>query len=427
MKRIVIVAALAVALFALAGCQPQAPATQPGGGSSTATASAPASGTAGAPTEARKSILIGTAKKTELLIHTVKVYDPAKFPKTSMNGEPSDIPFFKPEKDEGVLNRDYPAYDSKTFKFLSLTAGAVPPQSYYMFDKDGGTLNKALKGSGYKAVNMLDQGHIKILPNFYVGYYDFAWVPLNVITEYWSGNESMSQELWRDGNDYVIVGNSYNGGISLIAPPDVTEIDKLAGQKVGIMNPSFNIETLFNKKLVSEGLATEAAGGNVGIEMGTPGFVMNDLMSKKLKAVFAWGMYGPQLTGKLGYKELVPWTEMGYGKKVPYVVLVVRKDILKKHPEIVQKVVQLNYDATVQALKVGDYKAPLAKDLTDFRQKYMGQAPAPTKPQLIDVDAQASPVFLKDVVDYMTKVGYFKVPYTYGELVDQSFYGKVKK
>jgi len=207
----------------------------------------------------------------------------------------------------------------------------------------------------------------------------------------------------------------------------VTEIDKLAGQKVGIMNPSFNIETLFNKKLASEGLATEAAGGTVGIEMGTPGFVMNDLMSKKLKAVFAWGMYGPQLTGKFGYKELVPWTEMGYGKKVPYVVLVVRKDILKKHPDIVQKVVQLNYDATKQAIKVGDYKAPLDKDLTDFRQKYMGQPPAPTKPQLIDVDAEASPVFLKDVVAYMTKVGYFKVPYTYSELVDQSFYSKVKK
>jgi len=427
MKRIVTVAALVAALFTLTACQPQAAPTKPEGGSSTPTASAPASGTAGAPTEPRKSIMVGTAKKTELLIHTVKVYDPAQFPKTSMNGEPSDIPFFKPEKDEGVLNRDYPAYDAKTFKFLALTGSAIPPQSYYMFEKDGGTLNKALKGSGYKAAEILDQGHVKILPNFYVGYYDFAWVPLNVMTEYWSGNESMSQELWRDGNDYVIVGGSFNGGISLVAPPNVTEIEQLAGKKVGIMNPSFNIEALFNKKLASEGLATEAAGGTVGIEMGTPGFVMNDLMAKKLGAVFAWGMYGPQLTGKLGYKELVNWTDMGYGKKVPYVVLVARRDIVEKHPEIVQKVVQLNYDASKQAIKVGDYKEPLAAELDAFRQKYMGQPPAAVKPQLVDVDAEASPVFLKDVVAYMTKVGYFKVPYTYGQLVDQSFFNKVKK
>jgi ABC-type nitrate/sulfonate/bicarbonate transport system substrate-binding protein len=418
------IAMVATALLALAGCAPAQKSAQPS--SNGTSASAAPSGTV-AVGEPRKSILIGSLKKTELLLHVVKVYDPTQFPKTAMTGEPSNIPFFKPTKDEGVVDRDYPAYDNKTFKFLALPAGSLPPQSYYMFDKNGGTLNKALRSTGYKATRIIDQGHIKILPNLYLGYYDFAWVPLNVLAEYWSGNESMSQELWRDGNDYVVIGNSWNGGISLIAPKSVTDIKSLAGQRVGIMNPSFNIETLFNKALNSVGLATEAAGGTVGIEMGTPGYVMNDLSAKKLKAVFAWGTYGPILVQKFGFHEVSNWTQMGYGKKVPYEVLVVRKDILAKHPDIVQKVVQLNYDGTQQAIKTGDYRKPLTATYDAFKRKYMGQPPTSSSAQLLDFDAQASPVFLKDVVAYMTKCGYFKVPYTYGQLVDQSFYDKVKK
>lgn len=418
MRRTLVITALLALLVGATACSAPA-ASNPAGSTNT-------TGTA-APTEPRVVKNIGKLGKTVLFMHTVKVYDPTQFPKTSMNGEPSDIPFFKPEKDEGVLNRDYPAYDNKTFKFLALPAGTLPPQSYYMFDKNGGTLNPALASSGYKATEIVDQGHIKILPNLYVGYYDFAWVPLNVIAEYWSGNESMSQELWRDGNDYVIVANSYNGGISLLATPTITDVKQVANTTVGIMNPSYNIETLFEKKLESVGLSTSAVGGNVNIEMGNPGLVMNDLLSAKLSSVFAWGSYAPQLQQKFGYKEVVPWTEMGYGKQVPYVVLVVRRDILAKHPDIVQKVVQLNYDATKLALTVGDYKDPLNTKYNEFKGKYMGQATPASTPALIDVEAQAGPVFLKAVVDYMTRAGYFVKPYTFNQLVDESFYNKVKK
>jgi ABC-type nitrate/sulfonate/bicarbonate transport system substrate-binding protein len=424
--RATITLAVILALAWTVGCSagPAKPGDGATGGSVGATGSATASGTA--PTEPRVVKMIGNGAATTIFMHTTKVYDPAQYPKTSMNGEPSDIPFFKPVKDEGILNRDYPAYDNKTFKFLSLASGTIAPQAYYMFEKNGGTLNKALAADGYKAVNIVDSGHIKILPNFYVGYYDFAWISVNVLAEYWSGNESMNQELWRDGDDYVIVGNSYNGAISLMVPPGTTDVSQLANTTVGIMNPSFNQETLLQKLLASKGLSTKVTGGTVSIEMGTPGYVMNDLLANKLSGVFAWGMYSPQLQ-KQGYKEIVPWSEMGYGKKVPYLVLVVRRDILEKHPEIVRKVVQANYDASRQAVKVGDYQEPLLQEYTAFRNKYFGGPVVPSPPALMDIDPQASPVFLKDVVDYMTKAGYFIKPYTYEHLVDESFYAKVKK
>jgi ABC-type nitrate/sulfonate/bicarbonate transport system substrate-binding protein len=365
--------------------------------------------------------------KDKVYLHAAKTYDPAKFPKTAMTGEPSNIPFFKPTKDEGIVNRDYPSFDKKTFKFLALPTAAIPPQDYYMFPKNGGTLNAALKGTGYKAADIIDTGHIKILPNLYTGYYDFAWVPLAVMTEYWSGNESMNQELWRDGNDYVVIGSSTDGDSSLIAPPDVTDLKQLAGNAVGIMNVSFNTEALFNKKLNTVGMATESAGGTVKIETGTPGYVMNDVVGGKLNAVFSWSVYTRELLGQQHFHELVKWQDLGYGNKVTNVVLVVRKDILAKHPGIVQKVVQLNYDATQQALTVGDYAKPGAKRYQDWINTYLGVPQRVSDLGVPNLDPTVNEPMLRDVYDYMVKCGYFKTPYKFGELVNTSFQDKIAK
>ncbi len=369
-------------------------------------------------TETRKSISIGTLGKTEMFLHVTKAYDPAKIDYAKLDGEPSQNHFFKPEKDEGVLNRDYPAYDSKTFKFLALPTAAIPPQDHYMFVKDGGTLNPALSGSGYKAVDIIDTGHIKILPNLYTGYYDFAWVPIAVMTEYWSGRESMNQELWKSGNDYVIIGSSTDGDSSLMAPQELPDVKSLDGKSVGIMNVSFSTEAMLNKALGTVGLSTAAAGGTVKVEMGTPGFVMNDLMSGKLAAAFSWSVYTKALQKQFNYKELVKWQDLGYGTKLTNVVLVVRRDILKKHPDIVAKVVQLNSDASKQAIDAGDYAKPAAARYQQWNDTYIGDGRKISDLGAAFVDGEVNDAYLRATYDYMVVCGYFKIPYTYDELVD---------
>jgi ABC-type nitrate/sulfonate/bicarbonate transport system substrate-binding protein len=297
-----------------------------------------------------------------------------------------------------------------------------------MFQKDGGTLNPALQPLGYKAVDIIDTGHIKILPNLYTGYYDFAWIPLAVMTEYWSGNESMNQELWRQGNDYVIIGASTDGDSALMAAPDAPDdIASLAGKTVGIMNVSFNTEALFNKKLESVGLATEAAGGTVGIEMGSPGYVMNDLMAKKLAAAFSWSIYTKALQKQFNYKELIPWQQLGYDGKISNIVLVVRRDILTKHPDIVQKVVQLNYDATQQALTAADYIDPLTARYQQWDDTYLGDGQKVKNLAANNLDSQVNGQFMQDVYDYMVKCGYFKTQYPFESLVDLSFENAIVK
>jgi ABC-type nitrate/sulfonate/bicarbonate transport system substrate-binding protein len=422
MKRTIPIVMLAVALVgasALAGCSGSGSGS---GSETTGTASTEATTAPG--NTARPFKMVG---KDKVYYMVTKTYDPATTEYAAMDGEPSQNRFFKPEHDEGLVNRDYPTYDAKTFKFLNLVSVPLAPQSYYMFDKNGGTMNAALKGTGYKATQILDGGHTKILPNLYVGYYDFAWVTFHVYSEYASGNESMNQELWKN-NDYVVVGASFDQGNSLIAPPEITDVKQLDGKSVGIMNPGYDAEALFNSYLQTKGMATESAGGTVKIEMGSPGFAMNDLMSMKSAAVIAWSSYQSTLTSpQFGYKELVNWEDMGWGTKVPGRVLIVRRDILAQHPDIVQRVVQANYDATQACLKSQEWVSPITKAYDDFKQKYYDQAPRAGKKEMPSLDAQANPVVMKAVYDYMTKSGYFRVSFPYSSFADDSFYQKVKK
>lgn len=422
MKRGAIVIALVlVAALGMSGCKPaQTGAVKPPSGSATAT------GTAGS--SDAESFMVGG---TKVYYHETTDYDPADYPKAALDGEPSRIRFFKPGQDEGVVPRDYKEYGRKTFKFLALPGAAMifPPQGYYLFDKDGGTLNEALKPYGYDAVELRDSGHVKILPNLYLGYYDFAWVSMNVLAEYWSGHESMNQELWRGGNDYVIVGQAFNGGVSLMAPSSITSVDQLDGKTVGIMNAAFNMEAILDKKLKTVGLRTKSAGGTVNVMTGPPGLVMNDLLDKKADAVFAWGAYAVQLKQQ-GFKELVKWQDLGYGSRMPYEVLVVRRDILEKHPDVVQAVVQANYDATRRVMTSSDYKAAEYEEAEHYWSYYMG---VPRKVADLNLDALinfepgVNEQFLKDVYGYMDTYGFFKEKYRYEELVDLSFLAKVQK
>lgn len=416
MRRWGVVLALVAMLSIVGGCTSAAIAPESPASGEATTGLAPGNKPA-------KTIIVGKGKSV-MYLDPGEAYDPAKFPKTSMNGEPSDIPFFKPVKDEGILNRDYPDYDNKTFKFLITSNSKVNAPSYFMFEKDGGTLNKAVAKTGYKFAHFFDSGDIKILPNLYVGYYDFAWVPTPIVIELWSGYESRQQELWRAGNDYVIIGAAYNEGDELFADPTVKSFKDLAGKQVGIMNPDYDIEAAFNEMLKKEGMATETAGGTVKIAYAAPGFVLNDLMAMNNTAAFARSAYAKELESKFGYTSIGN-TDSVWGGRTPGTVLVVRRDILAKHPDIVRTVVELNYDGAKEALANDSWKKPAKKVLETYRAKYNGPPVNVRIPE--EIDAQANPVYLKGVYDYMVKYGYFKIPYKFEELVDQGFYDQIKK
>lgn len=229
------------------------------------------------------------------------------------------------------------------------------------------------------------------------------------------------------GSDYVVIGAAANGGVDLQAAPGVTKLAQLDGQTLGIMNVGYHSEAMLNKALSAVGMATESAGGKVGVVMGTPGRIMNSMVDKTYKGGFVWGKYAKQLQEISGYHPLLKWQDMGYGTQMPTTLLIVRKDIIAKHPDVVQAVVQANYDASKQAVSGGEHLAVNDAVYTDYWVKHYGKQPNIVDPPRSQIDAQANPKFLRDVIDYMSKCGYFREPYTYDQLVDDSFYQKVKK
>lgn len=414
MKRLLalLMVASVVAALALTGCRSSTP---PAASKSSAVAS---------PTVEPEPMMVN---KDKIFPGKPVSFDPAQFPKTAMTGAPSNIPFMKLADDEGIANRVYPTYDNTTFKFLFNMAESLAPQWYYMFRKDGGTLNPALAPYGFKVADIFDGGHLKMQSNLMVGYYDFAFVQVNILTELWSGNETQAQALWRGGSDYVVIGAAANGGVDLQAAPGVTKLAQLDGQTLGIMNVGYHSEAMLNKALSAVGMATESAGGKVGVVMGAPGRIMNSMVDKTYKGGFVWGKYAKQLQEISGYHPLLKWQDMGYGTQMPTTLLIVRKDIIAKHPDVVQAVVQANYDASKQAVSDGEYLAVNDAVYTDYWVKHYGKQPNIVDSPRSQIDAQANPKFLRDVIGYMSKCGYFREPYTYDQLVDDSFYQKVKK
>lgn len=415
MKRVATLLVLAsLTVFAVAGCTPPATTTTPG--------STPATSTAGPGTAELQFMTVG---KTQVALDGGKVYDPATTKYAAMDGEPSMNPMFVPEKPEGVKEVIYPPSEAKTFKFLTLSTSNITPQHYYMFVKGGGSLNKAVASTGYKFSSLYDSGDNKINTNLYIGYYDFAFVTTGRMTENWSGNISRQGELWKAGDTYVTIGASQNDGDTLWAPAGITDLKQLDGKSVAIMNPNYQTEAAFNDLLKKVGLATVSGGGTVKVTMAPPGAVMNDLLAGKFDAAFARSTFKQDLLDR-GFHELADTSDAWTGKN-SQTILIVRRDILEKHPDIVQAVVQANWDASEQAKESDEWIKGEGDPLTAFRVEFDGNTSKVRAPKPEAIDAQANPDYMKGVYDFMKASGFFKTSYAYEQLVNDSFYSKVKK
>lgn len=340
------------------------------------------------------------------------------------NGLPSRVPEYNPQVQMPYPH--YPAADPKTYKFLNVEVSLPVPQAYYMFDK--GLLANAMKSTGFKAAELPDDVHQKVLPNLYNGYYDFAYLPVNVLAEYWSGRVLCAPQLWRGGDDYVVIAGAYDGGVSLLTAPDIFDLKTLDGKTVGVMNPSFNLEMQLNQTLHENGLATRSAGGTVNVVHNFPGNIMNDLLAKKISAVFAWDMYKPQLK-ELGFQEVRTWNQLGYGDKSPYMVLVVRKDILAKHPEVVQAVLKAHVQASRLANKGSDYAAPLIAKYNLYATglKRKARPAASFNYANLRVTTDPNVQYLKDTLNYMESAKILKRPVNFSDLVKLTLLNKAEK
>lgn len=152
-----------------------------------------------------------------------------------------------------------------------------------------------------------------------------------------------------DGKIRIVAGAA-NGGAMLVVRPEanIKTIRDLAGKKVAV--PQFgNTQDISLRKLLDEnGLKTADKGGTVQVlQVANPDTLA--LFSKgELDAALLPEPWGTRLLQQGDGQMLLDWDQLGYGQNYPVTVLVVRREFLEEHPDLVEKWLEGHRQVTEQ-------------------------------------------------------------------------------
>jgi ABC-type nitrate/sulfonate/bicarbonate transport system substrate-binding protein len=329
------------------------------------------------------------------------------------NGGPSRVKPFEPKNLKTTV---YMKTDTKTYKFLNVQSSLPVPQAYYVFKDD--RLTQDLNSEGFATREILDDVQEKILPNLVNGYYDFAYLPLSTLTEYWAGIEQQKYS----GN-YVIIAAAYSGGTSLLTAPDIIDLKKLDGKSVGIINQSYDMESTLNSLLNQAGLKTKVAGGSVDIRRDTAQVVLNSLLKKQFAAVVCGTEFKTSLQA-MGYQDAYFWNQQV--RNNPNMVLVVRAEILEKRPDVVTAVLSAHVRATLRAVQDSSFRQEVIKQYNQYRlsMELKQKSESEFSYDTINISYNPNRAYLLNVLEYMSNSKYLRNELNTEKVIDVSLLNK---
>jgi ABC-type nitrate/sulfonate/bicarbonate transport system substrate-binding protein len=312
-------------------------------------------------------------------------------------GDPSRVKPFEPKE---LKTTAYSKVDAKTYKFLYVQALLPAPQAYFVFKDD--KLAQDLNSLGFSMQQIQDDFQEKILPNLANGYYDFAYLPLSTLTEFWASHEK------QEGNGgYTIISASYGGGTTLMTAPDVFDIKNLDGKTIGIINQSYDQESTLNNLLNQVQLKTKTAGGSVEVRRDTAQVILNSLLKKEIAAVICGDEYKTSLQA-MGFQEAYFWKQQGQNN--PNMVLAVRNEILENRPEVVSAVLRAHVRATITAAQDPAFRQEVINQYNQYlfslerKQKPEGEF----KYDSVNIFYDPNRTYLFNVLAYMKNSKYLK-------------------
>ncbi len=145
-----------------------------------------------------------------------------------------------------------------------------------------------------------------------------------------------------DPKKYVIIANISNGvEDKLITLPEIRDIKQLYGKTVGIPRNDYTSLTVLNGLLTKNGLTVDAGNSGIKIRMGKTNEILGDFRAGKIDAIMGkFYFWNPKSTILNGLDKTAD--ELAPTKQV----LLVRKDFLKKHPDVVNQVLQAQIEVT---------------------------------------------------------------------------------
>lgn len=169
-----------------------------------------------------------------------------------------------------------------------------------------------------------------------------------------------------------IIAGATNAGAVLVVREDagIKSIKDLAGKKVAV--PQYgNTQDISLRKILSDaGLKSVNKGGNVNVLQVDNPDILTGFANKELDAALVPEPWGSRLVNKAGGKVLLDWNQVWRAGDYTTAVVIVSKDFIQKHPDLVEKWLAAHVDLTEAINKdSAKYKVVINGQLKDLTKK----------------------------------------------------------
>lgn len=148
--------------------------------------------------------------------------------------------------------------------------------------------------------------------------------------------------------DVQIIAGSTDAGAILVSRKDepIKSVKELANKKVAV--PQFgNTQDLSLRNLLNEnGLKDKTKGGNVEIVQADNPDIKTLLTTNQIDAALVPEPWGSRLVVEAGANVVLDYDKVWRNGKYPTAVVIVRKEFLKDHPDIVEKFLKTHVELT---------------------------------------------------------------------------------
>lgn len=173
-----------------------------------------------------------------------------------------------------------------------------------------------------------------------------------------------------------IIAGAVNGGAILVARPDagINSAEDLRGKKVAIPQLGNTQDLVLRELLRQNGLKSTANGGTVDILQAENSDIKTYLARGYIDAALLPEPWGSRLIKEVNAKLVLDYNEVLLDGKYPTSVVIVRKEFLDRHPDLVEKFLETHIKLTTeikqnpqtaQKLINGEIKKSLGKSLNN--------------------------------------------------------------
>lgn len=206
-----------------------------------------------------------------------------------------------------------------------------------LFMKDQGALEKKWEGEYDVTWTSFNAGPAEVEALF-AGELDLGYIgPVPAINAY-----------VKSGGDIQIISNATNAGAVLIkrSDSDIETIADLAGKKVAIPQVGNTQHLCLLELLAENSLAPTTEGGDVEVVAVANSDVMNMMDQKNIDAAFVPEPWGSILEEQCGAVIVKDYDEVFMDGNYPTAVVVVRKEFMEEHPDLVKEFLEEHEAAT---------------------------------------------------------------------------------